>query len=185
MAFLTPNLAYLIFYWLTHIAIVLLSALIKVINGTANQESISESFDIERHFWMFGVIILFCLLHTRELKRFFEQQTALRGERKAQHKQKEMTQVLDCQNDTIFVVSNATQEAEAPQCLFVNKESTEHFGFNLDASDGESSWEADEQFELKQFIPLFETNQTLFDMHSKDQIERFNILRKRIETKVS
>ena len=70
MVFLTPNLAYLIFYWITHIGIVLISALVK---GTHDLDQLTADFDMTVYTWMFGVLILFWLLHVRELKRFFEQ----------------------------------------------------------------------------------------------------------------
>ena len=155
---------------------------------------------------MLGVVILFWLLHTRELKRFFEQLTAEKGEKKAQEKQKEMTHVLDCQDNSIFVVArepvsheeeHATKDqtntkAEpshsiAPQCLFSNKKSAEHFGFSLNDTEADrgARRQSEIQFELHQFVPLYETPQTLFDMHSKSQVERFNNLRHQIDESIN
>ena len=70
MTFLTPSLAWLVFYELSFVALVALSA---IVNKTTDMGAFRETFDITKHTWQFGVIIIFYLLHMRELKRFYEQ----------------------------------------------------------------------------------------------------------------
>ena len=103
LMFLTPNVAFMVFYQLAFLALLALSAIVK---GTTDTDTLTANLNPTRHTWQIGMLLFFWLLQKRELKRFFEQQTALGGERKAQMKQKEMTHVLDCQNDSIFVVNS-------------------------------------------------------------------------------
>ena len=56
---------------------------------------------------MIGAIgaILWYILQKRELQRFFQQQEAAAGERKAVKKETQVTNVLDSQSDAIIIVS--------------------------------------------------------------------------------
>lgn len=93
-----------------------------------------------------------------------------------------MMQVLNCQSDSIFVVSNEVMnntsmsadqtvdyaEALAPNCLFSNLESHKILGCDLNDADAdrETRRKTELKFELEQFVPLNEKPSTLFDKHS-------------------
>ena len=69
IAFLCPSVGFLIYYQVAFFGMLALSALAK----GHDSEALKTDFDLERHTWNVGVVMIFYLLHLRELKRFFEQ----------------------------------------------------------------------------------------------------------------
>ena len=91
--FLSANGLFVIFYLLSLLSALAISA---ILNGVTDMASITDNIDLSRmHYLPIGIVV-FWVLQKRELKRFFEQKVATKGEQTARRKQEQMTHVLDC-----------------------------------------------------------------------------------------